>query len=52
VRRQGDQESGQVKITKGGAFSKGALAVSGISAKRSLVEQALEAISDKKVSFS
>jgi hypothetical protein len=51
VRRQGDLESGRVTITKGGAFSKGGLSVSGISAKRGLVEQALNAVSDKKVAF-
>lgn len=52
VRRQGDVESGRVTITKGGAFTKGTLAVDGISAKQDLVTQAFGRVSDKKVTFS
>jgi hypothetical protein len=51
VLRQGGYESGSVMVTKGGAFSKGELKVSGITSQKTLVTTALEAISDKKIIF-
>lgn len=51
VVRQNDFEDGRITVTKGGVFSKGKLAVKGISAKQDLVETALGEISDKTVSF-
>ena len=51
VLRQGDLEQGAVTVTKGGVFSKGKLDVKGIGAKQALVRTALEAISDKTITF-
>ncbi len=52
VKRQNDFEEGVITVTKAGAFSKGSLAVKGISgSKRKLVEDALGEFSDKKVTF-
>jgi hypothetical protein len=51
VHRQGDSEEGQITVTKGGAFSKGSLKITGISAKQALVKQVIEDFSDKKVTF-
>jgi hypothetical protein len=51
VRRQTDLEYGDLTVVKGGTFSTGKLKISGITAKQSVVEAALEQISDKKVSF-
>ena len=52
VGRQQDFEQGTFTVTKGGAFNPGSLDVAGISAKRAVVEQAVGAISKKKVNFS
>jgi Putative adhesin Stv domain len=51
VQRQGNYEQGTVTVGKGGAFSKGKLEVAGVSKNQALVQTALEAISDKKISF-
>ena len=51
VLRQQGHELGTVLVTKGGAFSKGELQVTGITSQKTLVNTALEAISDKKVIF-
>ena len=51
VLRQQGRELGTVLVTKGGAFSKGELQVTGITSQKTLVSTALEAISDKKVMF-
>jgi hypothetical protein len=51
VRRQADIEEGSIKVTKGGAFSKGAFQVTGISKKQTLVREALKDFSDKKITF-
>jgi hypothetical protein len=52
VKRQNDFEEGVITVTKAGAFSKGTLAVKGISTrKRKLVEDTLEEFSEKKVTF-
>lgn len=52
VKRQNDFEEGVITITKAGAFSKGTLAVKGISgAKQKLVEDTLGEFSEKKVTF-
>jgi hypothetical protein len=52
VRRQSDLEQGSITVTKGGAFSKGAITVKGIAAKETLVKTLVEEISDKKLTFS
>lgn len=52
VRRQDDVEEGQLTVTKGGAFSKGSIEVTGISAKQALIKEAIAEFSDKKVTFS
>ncbi len=51
VERQGDYETGVVNVTKGSAFSKGALKVSGVSGHKDLVEQMLKEFTGKKVTF-
>ena len=51
VRRQPDIEEGQITVKKGGAFSKGGLEVTGITAKQALVKSEIGEISDKKVTF-
>jgi Putative adhesin Stv domain len=51
VRNQPDIEEGQLTVKKGGAFSKGAIEVQGISAKRALVTSEIGEFSDKKVTF-
>jgi hypothetical protein len=51
VRNQPDIEEGQLTVKKGGAFSKGAIEVQGISAKQALVTSEIGEFSDKKVTF-
>lgn len=51
VRRQTDIEEGSIKVTKGGAFSKGTLQITGISKKQTIVREALKDFSDKKITF-
>ena len=51
VRRQTDVEEGLLTVTKGGAFSKGSIAVKGISAKQAIVKTEIVEFSDKKVTF-
>jgi hypothetical protein len=51
VRRQTDIEEGLLTVTKGGAFSKGAIQVKGITAKRSLAKSEIGEFSDKKITF-
>jgi hypothetical protein len=51
VRRQSDIEEGQITVTKGGAFSKGGMTVTGISAKQALVKSEIGEFSDKKITF-
>jgi hypothetical protein len=51
VERQADYESGVINVTKGGAFGKSALKVSGIAEHQALVEQMLNEFSDKKITF-
>ena len=51
VSRQDDVESGRFRVTKGGAFSKGGLALTGIQKKQELVTRAVAEFSDKKVTF-
>jgi hypothetical protein len=51
LRRQTDIEEGQITVKKGGAFSKGGLEVTGISAKQTLVKSEIGEFSDKKVTF-
>lgn len=52
VRRQQDLEYGDLTVTKGGTFSSGRFEITGISAKQSVVEAALQQVSDKKIVFS
>jgi hypothetical protein len=53
VRRQPDKEEGTITVTKASPFKKGAgtLEVKGITAKKDLVEKALNEFSDKDVVF-
>ena len=51
VRRQADTEEGRITVTKGGAFSKGDIKVTGISAKQAVVKSEIGEFSDKKVTF-
>jgi hypothetical protein len=51
VRRQTDLEYGDLTVTKGGTFGSGKLTITGVMGKQSIVEAALEEISDKKVKF-
>jgi putative adhesin Stv-like protein len=51
VRRQSDIEEGILTVTKGGAFSKGGIEVTGIAAKQALVKSEIGGFSDKKVTF-
>jgi hypothetical protein len=51
VERQADYEAGVINVTKGSAFSKGGLKVSGISGHQALVEKMLSEFSEKKVTF-
>lgn len=51
IRNQPDTEEGQLTVKKGGAFSKGGIEVTGISAKRALVTSEIGEFSDKKVTF-
>lgn len=51
VQRQADLEDGWVTVKKGGAFSKGTLTVTGISAKQGVVKSQIGEFSDKSVVF-
>ena len=51
VERQDDYEKGVVTVTKGGAFRKGTLKVSGIAGNRVVVEKMLNEFSNKTVQF-
>jgi hypothetical protein len=51
LRNQPDTEEGQLTVTKGGAFSRGAIRVQGISAKQALVTSEIGEFSDKTVTF-
>jgi hypothetical protein len=45
-----DVEEGQITLTRG-AFSKGEMKITGISAQQNLVKSRIDEFSDKKVSF-
>jgi hypothetical protein len=51
VKTQGDEEHGTLTVTKGSAFSKGGLAVTGISAKQPVVKLMISKFSEKSVTF-
>jgi hypothetical protein len=52
VERQGDFERGTLTVTKGGAFAKGGVQVTGVDGgKRALIEQVIKLFSKKEVTF-
>jgi hypothetical protein len=52
VKRQGNFTEGELTVKKGGAFSKGSVTITGIgSGAQSVVKDAIESFSDKKVAF-